>query len=83
MNIPKHWKLFLDGMEERESDSGDVITIAHGEIIGTWHIVDDVFYAFTPNGATEYLFFEAFLGKLCEKVRDWHEEREGLLEAGD
>lgn len=83
MEIPKHWKLFLDGMNERECESGDVIYIADGEIIGTWHIIDDVFYSFTPNGATEHLFFEPFLGMLCEKVRDWHEEREGLIEASN
>ena len=42
--------------------------MADGEIIGTWHLIDDVFYAFTPNGATEQLFFEAFLWMLFEMV---------------
>lgn len=71
--IPRHWKFLLDG--HGEQDSGDVIT-QDGEIIGTWSLVDDVFYAFTPEGAEEHLFFEPFLGILCSNITEWHESRE-------
>lgn len=71
--IPRHWKFLLDG--HGEQDSGDVIT-QDGEIIGTWSLVDDVFYAFTPEGAEEHLFFEPFLGILCSNIAEWHESRE-------
>lgn len=52
--LPKNWKVLLEGFDEAES--GDVIT-RDGEVIGTWTLIDDVFYAFTPNGAEEHLFF--------------------------
>lgn len=80
MIFPEHWKVFLDGMGE--SDTGDVITTADGEIIGSWSLVDDVFYTFTPNGAQNHLYFEPFLGIMCMKIADWHESRERRFEAG-
>ncbi|MGV1905073.1 hypothetical protein [Agrobacterium cavarae] len=72
MIMPKNWRVLLDGFPH---ESGDVIT-RDGEIIGTWYLIDDVFYAFTPDGADEHLFFEPFLGILCHKIADWHEQRE-------
>lgn len=71
--MPKHWKVLLDG--HPENDTGDVIT-QDGEIIGTWSFVDDVFYAFTPNGAEKHLFFRPFMGMLCSDIAEWHERRE-------
>jgi len=73
--MPKYWKVLLEGYGD--SDTGDVIT-RDGEIIGTWSLVDDVFSTFTPNGATEYLYFEPFLGELCAKIAKWQEEHESL-----
>ncbi|MDQ0421117.1 hypothetical protein J2045_002144 [Peteryoungia aggregata LMG 23059] len=69
----KNYKIILCGWEEGET--GDVIT-RDGEYLGTWELVDDVFHAFIPDGETEHLFFEPFLGMLCWKVWEWHEERE-------
>ncbi|MCZ7907757.1 hypothetical protein O9X94_00425 [Agrobacterium leguminum] len=74
MKIPEHWTQLFQGVGE--TDAGDVINIADGEIIGTWSLVDGVFYAFTPLGAEEHLFCEPFLPDLCTQVRDWHEAHE-------
>ncbi|MBX8800540.1 hypothetical protein [Pseudochrobactrum asaccharolyticum] len=73
MFIPHYWKVLLDGYGEVES--GDVIT-KDGEIIGTWSLVDDVFYTFTPDGEEDYLFFDPFLGLLCCNIAEWHAEKE-------
>lgn len=72
LNIPDHWSFLLEDFGETES--GDVIT-RDGEIIGTWGLVDGVFYTFTPEGAAEHIFFEPFLGEMCVKMREWLEER--------
>jgi len=71
--MPQHWKVLLDGFGQR--DTGDVIT-RDGEVIGTWSLVEDVFYTFTPDGAEEHIFFEPFLGMLCSRIAEWHESRE-------
>jgi hypothetical protein len=71
--MPHYWKFLLDGLGER--DSGDVAT-RDGEVIGTWSLVDDVFYTFTPDGADEHLFFVPYLGMLCSQIAEWHEGRE-------
>jgi hypothetical protein len=55
----QHWRVLLDGYGER--DTGDVIT-RDGEVIGTWSLVEDVFYTFTPDGADEHIFFVPHLG---------------------
>lgn len=75
--IPKHWKILLDGYPDY--GTGDVIT-KDGEIIGTWSLVDDVFYTFTPNGGERHLFFEAHLGMLVSRIVEWHEGREAVHE---
>jgi hypothetical protein len=72
MIIPPHWKVFLEDFGK--ADSGAVVT-RDGEVIGTWAIVDDVFYTFTPDGAAEPIFTAAFLGMLCSDIAEWHEER--------
>ena len=71
--MPKHWKFILDGFPER--DTGDVFT-RDGEFIGTWSLVDDVFYSFTPEGAEKQLFFVAHWGELCSLMAEWHKARE-------
>lgn len=67
----RHWKLKL--VDQKDDDHGDVVVVADGEIIGTWELVHGVFYAFTPNGAESYLFFEPFAGMMCRKISAWHE----------
>lgn len=73
--MPPHLKVLLDGFPEQES--GDVAT-SDGEVIGVWSLVDDVFYTFTPDGAEEFLFFEPFLGELCSRIVEWHQDQEGV-----
>jgi hypothetical protein len=67
--VPEHWKVILDGHPTRET--GHVIT-RDGEIIGTWTLIDDVFYAFTPEGSQDQLFFSPHLGLLCSDIEEWH-----------
>lgn len=76
MEIPKHWTFIFEGMGENYTYAGDVITVADGEIIGTWSVEDGAFYTFTPLGATEHLFFDPFLGRMCVEMREWLEARE-------
>jgi len=76
MEIPKHWTFIFEGMNDSYADSGDVITVADGEIIGTWSVLDGAFYYFTPLGATEPLFDDVFLGRMCGSMREWLEARD-------
>lgn len=77
MQIPKHWKVFLE--ELGENGTGDVLALDTGEILGKWSLVDDVFYVFTPEGAEEYIFFEPFFGMLCRDIREWYEDMAILI----
>ncbi len=53
-------------------DDFSVIT-EDGEYLGTWDTDEtDAFFQFYPEGATEPLFIDPFMGKLCEKVKAWH-----------
>lgn len=63
----------LDGHGERETG---VVVTKDGEVVGTWSLVEDVFYTFTPDGAEEHIFLEPFLGMLCSHIAEWHEGRE-------
>ncbi len=71
--MPRHWKVLLDG--HGECDTGAVVT-NDGEVIGTWWLVEDVFYTFTPDGAERHIFLEPQLGILCSHIAEWHEGRE-------
>lgn len=71
--ISPYWKVILDGYYDHEA--GDVYT-SDGEFIGTWSIVDDVFYTFTPEGAERFLLFEPHLGILCTRIDEWHRARQ-------
>jgi len=52
-------------------DSGDVVTKV-GEFIGTWDTDEtDAFYEFTPNGASEPLFSDPFMGSLANSIQEW------------
>lgn len=57
-------------------DEGSVVT-KDGEIIGTWQMDENGQLSFFPNGSSEPLFFEEFLGLLCEKIREWHAANTG------
>jgi hypothetical protein len=71
MEIQKHWTFYFEGMFDSHDEGGDVITIADGEIIGTWSMLDGAFYYFTPLGATEPLFDDVFLSRMCVNMREW------------
>lgn len=73
LNIPDHWRYLLDGFPD--TDNGDVIT-RDGEIIGTWGLLHGALYTFTPNGASEPIFVEPFLGMLTSCIEEWQAEME-------
>lgn len=58
--IPEHWKVLLEGFGTQ--DAGDVIA-KDGEIIGTWSLVNGVFYTFTPDGTDSPLFSNLLWGR--------------------
>ena len=55
---------------------GSVVT-KDGEIIGTWEMDENGHPSFTPNGASEPLFFDVFVGLLCKSIDEWHEANTG------
>ena len=57
-------------------EDGSVITI-DGEYIGTWSTDDltDAFYQFTPEGTSNPLFTNPFVGFLCKEIEDWHNNK--------
>jgi hypothetical protein len=68
-----HWRVVLTGFPEESS--GDVAT-KEGEYLGTWELIDDVFWGFTPDAAHERLFIDPHLGPFCARILAWHEGRE-------
>lgn len=56
-------------------DDGSVVT-RDGEYIGTWEMDENDHPSFTPLGETEVLFFEMWVGLLCQKIAEWHEAQE-------
>jgi hypothetical protein len=65
------WPINLVGFGE--TLEGDVIT-QHGEFLGRWDIDENDHPSFTPDGASEHLFFHPFVPMLCEEIQKWHEE---------
>lgn len=57
------------------ADAGDVMT-QDGEVIGMWSADDNDIYCFTPTGAAEVLFSNAFLSSFCIDIQSWHERQE-------
>ncbi len=55
-------------------DDGSVVT-KDGEYLGTWETDENDHPSFTPIGETEVLFFEMWIGLLCQKIADWHEAK--------
>lgn len=68
--FPSHWQVIL--LEAREADTGDVIT-RDGEFLGTWDLVEGVFWSFTPDGADNSLCFEPRLGAFCYLIEAWND----------
>lgn len=52
-------------------EDGSVVT-RDGELLGTWTEDEYGHPSFTPEGATEALFFESWRGLLCKKIAAWH-----------
>jgi len=57
-------------------DDGSVVT-KDGEYIGTWGMDENAHPSFLPDGASEPLFFDMFVGILSERIREWHEANTG------
>jgi hypothetical protein len=57
-------------------DDSSVVT-EEGEVIGMWQMDENAHPSFFPNGSSEPLFFDVFVGLLCEKIREWHEANTG------
>lgn len=57
-------------------EDGSVIT-KDGEVIGTWTMDENAHPSFFPDGATEPLIFDVFLGLLCQRVAEWYEAEKG------
>ena len=57
-------------------DDGSVVT-KDGECIGTWDMDEYAHPSFYPDGASEPLFFDVFVGALCQKIKEWHEANTG------
>lgn len=57
-------------------DNGSVVT-EDGEIIGMWQMDENAHPSFFPNGSSEPLFFDLFVGLLCKKIREWLEANTG------
>lgn len=53
-------------------DDGYVVT-QDGEFLGTWDSDENDHPSFTPDGETEAIFFDVFVGSLCKKIEEWWE----------
>ncbi len=56
-------------------EDGSVVT-QDGEYLGTWETDENDHPSFTPDGETEVLFVEMWIGLLCQKIADWHEAQD-------
>jgi hypothetical protein len=55
-------------------DDGSVVT-KYGEYLGTWKADENDHPNFTPDGASDVLFFDVFVGSLCRKIWKWSESK--------
>ena len=56
-------------------DDGSVVT-RDGEYLGTWNTDEtDAMYQFTPDGSSEVLMSDPFMGYLCKSIENWHAAR--------
>lgn len=54
---------------------GSVVT-RDGEYLGTWEMDENNHPSFTPDGETDVLFFEMWIGLLCQKISDWYDAQD-------
>jgi hypothetical protein len=54
-------------------DDGSVVT-RDGEYLGTWEADENDHPSFTPDGESEVLFFDVFVGSLCQRIEEWREK---------
>ncbi|MCS4091369.1 hypothetical protein [Rhizobium sp. BK176] len=54
-----------------------LVVTRDGEVIGTWVMDENEHPSFIPDGASEPLFFDVFLGSLCQRIEDWLKETGG------
>ncbi|WP_114283723.1 GIY-YIG nuclease family protein [Candidatus Halocynthiibacter alkanivorans] len=57
-------------------DDGSVVT-RDGEYIGTWETDEYDVISFIPNGESEPLYSQMWMGPLCKRIADWHEATSG------
>jgi len=57
-------------------NDGSVVT-GEGEFIGTWEMDENEHPSFYPDGASEPLFIDVFVGLLCQRIAEWHEANSG------
>jgi len=58
-------------------EGGDVVT-RDGVIVGVWELEEHGPVSFLPNDASEPLFTDMLLGRLCEQIREWYETSTGV-----
>lgn len=56
-------------------EDGSVIE-ENGEYLGTWELDENGFAYFTPDDENDVRLTDPFLGLLCRKIEDWHNEQE-------
>jgi hypothetical protein len=57
-------------------EGGDVVT-RDGVVVGVWKLDENTQVSFLPNDASEPLFLDMPLGRLCEQIREWYEANTG------
>lgn len=57
-------------------EGGDVVT-RDGVIVGVWKLDENTQISFLPNDASEPLFLDMPLGRLCEQIGEWYEANTG------
>jgi hypothetical protein len=51
-------------------DDGSVVT-RDGEYLGTWQSDENDHPRFTPDGESEIIFFDMYVGSLCDRIEQW------------
>lgn len=53
-------------------EDGSVVT-ADGEYLGTWQTdQSDAIYEFIPDGKSDPLFSDVFMGPFCKGIENWY-----------
>ena len=55
-------------------NDGSVVT-QDGEYLGTWEGDENGHPSFTPDGESDVLFFDVYVGMLCERIEQWWQAR--------